>query len=231
MQILKKTLNIIVNILIVVLLAVSVLVAALALASKANGVPSVLGYVPLSVQSGSMIPVFEPGDLIISQAVDENTTLEVDDIITFTQLINGEDQLNTHRIVAIEETGGVEFYVTKGDNNLVEDEIPIARGAVLAKYTGTNLKGVGTFYDFLTSQMGFFLVVLLPLIIFFLYEAFRVVRNLIAYNKEKAYEQAIKDSSSASNSGLSEEEMKAAVEKYLAEKSENEKNETNKTEP
>ena len=51
MQILKKIINAIINILIVLLLAVSVLVAALALASKADGIPSVLGYVPLSVQS------------------------------------------------------------------------------------------------------------------------------------------------------------------------------------
>ncbi|MGN1113040.1 MAG: signal peptidase I, partial [Acutalibacteraceae bacterium] len=83
MQIIKKIINIIIDILIVLLLAVSVLVAALALASKASGVPSVLGYVPLSVQSDSMKPEFEKGDMIISKAVDDPAAIEKGDIITY----------------------------------------------------------------------------------------------------------------------------------------------------
>ncbi len=216
MQILKKILNVIINILIVLLLAVSVLVAALALASKAGGVPSVLGYVPLSVQSDSMIPEFEKGDLIISKAVDDSTALEKGDVITFKANIEGEEALNTHRIVDVTETDGYVFYITKGDNNDIEDDEPIARVSVAAKYEGTKLEGWGNAYDFLTSQFGFFLVILLPLIIFFLYEIIRFIKNLIEYNKEKALEEAMQNSEIAAASGLSEDEMKAAVEQYLA---------------
>lgn len=216
MQILKKVLNTIINILIVLLLAISVLVAALALASKAEGVPSVLGYVPLSVQSDSMIPEFEKGDLIISKAVDDSTALEKGDVITFKTIIEGVDALNTHRIVDISETDGVEFYTTKGDNNDIEDTEPVARTAVAAKWDGIRLAGFGSAYDFLTNQFGFFLVILLPLIIFFLYEIIRFIKNLIEYNREKAVEEAMQNSEIASASGLSEDEMKAAVEQYLA---------------
>lgn len=216
MQILKKVLNTIINILIVLLLAISVLVAALALASKAGGVPSVLGYVPLSVQSDSMIPEFEKGDLIISKAVDDSTALEKGDVITFKATIEGEDTLNTHRITDVTVTDGYEFYTTKGDNNDIEDAEPIARVAVAAKWDGIKLEGWGEAYDFLTSQFGFFLVILLPLIIFFLYEIIRFIKNLIAYNKEKALEEAMQNSEIAAASGLSEDEMKAAVEQYLA---------------
>ncbi|MGN0498513.1 MAG: signal peptidase I [Acutalibacteraceae bacterium] len=216
MQILKKIINAIINILIVLLLAVSVLVAALALASKADGIPSVLGYVPLSVQSDSMIPEFKSGDLIISKAVDDSTALEKGDIITFQTSIEGEDVLNTHRIVDINETDGFVFYTTKGDNNDIEDAEPVSRLWVAAKYEGTKLEGWGNAYDFLTSQFGFFLVILLPLIIFFLYEIIRFIKNLIEYNKEKALEEAMQSSEIAAASGLSEDEMKAAVEQYLA---------------
>ena len=216
MQILKKILNTIINILIVLLLAISVLVAALALASKSGGVPSVLGYVPLSVQSDSMIPEFEKGDLIISKAVDDSTALEKGDIITFQTTIEGKVAFNTHRIVDVNETEGFEFYTTKGDNNLLEDEEPVARVSVAAKWDGIKLKGWGEAYDFLTSQFGFFLVILLPLIIFFLYEIIRFIKNLIEYNKEKALEEAMQNSEIAAASGLSEDEMKAAVEQYLA---------------
>lgn len=216
MQILKKTINIIINILIVLLLAVSVLVAALALASKAEGVPSVLGYVPLSVQSDSMIPEFEKGDLIISKAVDDSTALEKGDVITYKTEIMGEEALNTHRIVDVTETEGFEFYTTKGDNNDIEDSEPVARVSVAAKWDGIRLAGFGSAYDFLTSQFGFFLVILLPLIIFFLYEIIRFIKNLIEYNREKAVEEAMQNSEIAAASGLSEDEMKAAVEQYLA---------------
>ena len=216
MQILKKVLNTIINILIVLLLAISVLVAALALASKAEGVPSVLGYVPLSVQSDSMIPEFEKGDLIISKAVDDSTALEKGDVITFKANIEGVDTLNTHRIVDETTTDGYVFYTTKGDNNDIEDTEPVARTAVAAKWDGIRLAGFGSAYDFLTSQFGFFLVILLPLIIFFLYEIIRFIKNLIEYNKEKALEEAMQNSEIAVASGLSEDEMKAAVEQYLA---------------
>lgn len=216
MRILKKIFNVIIDILIVLLLAISVLVAALALASKAGGVPSVLGYVPLSVQSDSMVPEFEKSDLIISKAVDDSTALEKGDVITFKTIIEGVDALNTHRIVDISETDGVEFYTTKGDNNDIEDTEPVARTAVAAKWDGIRLAGFGSAYDFLTSQSGFFLVILLPLIIFFLYEIIRFIKNLIEYNREKAVEEAMQNSEIASASGLSEDEMKAAVEQYLA---------------
>ena len=216
MHILKKTLNIVIDILIIIMLIISALVAGLAIASKNEGIPNLFGYAPLSVQSDSMVPTFESGDLIVSQVVNSDTVIEVDDIITFTTVINDTTALNTHRVIEIQETNGFTFYVTKGDNNIIPDEQLVSEIDVLAVYnTDICLKGFGTIYDFLTSQMGFFLVILLPLIIFFLYEVFRVVKNLIEYNKEKAYNEAVANASN--NSGLSEEEMKLAVEKYLAE--------------
>lgn len=216
MRIFKAVINTIINILIILLLAISVLIAAIALASDSGGVPSVLGYVPLSVQSDSMFPEFESGDLIISKAVDDSTALEKGDVITFKAQLNGVDALNTHRIVEVNNTDGVEFYTTKGDNNNMNDDEPVARVSVAAKWEGIKLEGWGEAYDFLTSQFGFFLVILLPLIIFFLYEVIRFIKNLISYNKEKALEEAMQKSEIAAASGLSEDEMKAAVEQYLA---------------
>ena len=51
MQILKKTLNIIIDVLIIVMLVFSAVVAGLAIASRSDGVPNLFGYAPLSVQS------------------------------------------------------------------------------------------------------------------------------------------------------------------------------------
>lgn len=219
MQILKKTLNIFIDILIVLMLIISVCVAFMSIASQENGVPNLFGYAPLSVQSDSMVPTFESGDLIISKVTDENTELKVNDVITFVQSVDGEDIINSHRIIDIVNTEGTTLYQTQGDNSPVVDENLVPEVDVLARYTGTCFKGMGGVYDFLSSQLGFFLVILLPLILFFLYEVFRVVKSLIDYNKEKAIAQAVKASVAIQDSGLSEEEMKIAVEKYLEQQS------------
>lgn len=218
MKIFKKVFNILINVLIVFVLIISVLVAALALTSKDSGISHILGYAPISVQSDSMVPTFAKGDLIISKMIDENTELKVGDIITFETVIEGENAKNTHKIVKIEEEQGVTLYRTKGDNNPDLDEDPVLRESIYAVYTGNCLKGWGVGFDFIKSQNGFFFAVLLPMIIFFLYEAVRFVRNLVAYNREKAIEEATAAAAAVraqATGGLSEEEMKAAVESYL----------------
>lgn len=212
MHLLKKIINIVIDVIIILMLVFSALVAGLALASKSDGIPNLFGYATLSVKSDSMVPEFSSGDLIISKITDENTEIQVGDVITFPITINGLETLNSHRVVKIDDLDGVPVYTTKGDNNTIEDADLVVGPDALAVYTGTCLVGWGTAYDFLTSQTGFFIVVLLPLILFFIYEAIRVVRNLIAYNKEKAYNEALKDNAG----GLSEEEMKLAVENYLS---------------
>lgn len=224
MKIAGKILNVIVDILIVLLLLISAAVAIIAVSSKSAPVPNLFGYAPLSVQTDSMSPEFDPGDLIISQVTDENTEYAAGDVITFAEQVNGTDIYNSHRIVDIKETEGVTLYYTKGDNSPAADENPVISANIVAKYSGICIKGMGAVYDFLNSQLGFFLVILLPLILFFLYEVFRVIRNLIDYNKEKALTEAAQAAASVSaeSSGLTEEELKEALQNYL-DKQKNEK--------
>lgn len=218
MNLFKKIINAVINTLIILILIISFLMVGLALSSGGSGISHILGYAPISVQSNSMVPTFEKGDLIISKMIDENTQLNVDDVITFATVIEGEKANNTHRIIKIEEEQGVTLYRTKGDNNPDPDEDPVLRESIYAVYTGNCLKGWGNVLDFLKSQNGFFFAILLPMIIFFLYEAVRFVRNLVAYNREKAIEEATAAAAAIqaqATGGLSEEEMKAAVESYL----------------
>lgn len=215
MQTFKKVLNIIIDILVVILLLFSTLTAYISLSSASTGVPNFFGNTFMSVQTGSMIPTFNPGDLILGKTVDQNTEYKVDDIISFKTDQDGKTIINSHRIIDIEETNGVSLYYTKGDNNYDPDAAPVMRENIVAKYSGTCLSGAGTVYDFLRSQLGFFLVILLPLIIFFLYEAFKFVKNLIEYNKAKAFEEAAKAAASMNANGLTEEQMQEALKNYM----------------
>lgn len=221
-QKLSKILHITVDVLVILVLIVSVLIATLSLTSKSSGVPNIFGIAPLSVQSDSMSGTFETGDLIFCKVTnDPSFEYQKDDIVTFPIEINGVEVLNTHRIAEVIKDDNSTYYQTQGDNNDTNptaDEILQTSSTIVAQYTGVKIGGLGTVLSFLRTQLGFFLCVLLPMIIFFLYEAVRVVLNVIAYNKEKALEEA---KSAVAGAELTEEQKKKAIEEYLASLNEN----------
>lgn len=214
---LKRILNVIIDVIVMLIMIVSVFIVVLSLTSKSSGVPNILGIAPLSVQSNSMADTFTTGDLLLSQVTnDPGETYEVGDIVTFPIEINGESVLNTHRIVEVIEDDNITYYRTQGDNKNTNPE-PDAdlqtASTIVAKYTGTKIPGLGNVLSFIRTQLGFFLCVLLPMIIFFVYEAVRVVMNIIAYNNEKAINNA---QAAVQNSELTEEQKQKAIEEYLA---------------
>ena len=162
------------------------------------------------------------GDLIFSDVTnDPSYEYQKGDIVTFPITVNGESVLNTHRIVEVVKDDNITYYRTQGDNkktNPEPDEELQTSSSIVAKYTGTKIGGVGNFLSFIRTQLGFFLCILLPMIIFFVYEAIRVVLNLLAYNKEKTLEEAKLAVDSAE---LTEEQKKRAIEEYLASVGEN----------
>ncbi|WP_293971149.1 signal peptidase I [uncultured Ruminococcus sp.] len=215
-KILKRIVNIIVDILVVLILMVSIIVVMLSLTSKSSGVPNIFGIAPLSVQTESMEDTINPGDLIFCTLTEIDDEFQKDDIVAFPIEINGEQVLNTHRIVDVVKDQNITYYKTQGDNketNPEPDKDLQTSSTIVAKYTGTKIPGLGTVLSFIRTQLGFFLCILLPMILFFIYEAVRVVMNLLAYNKEKAFEEA---QSAVNNSELTEEQKKQAIEEYLA---------------
>lgn len=221
-KVVKRIVNIIIDIIVILILAVSVLIVTLSLTSKSSGVPNIFGVAPLSVLSSSMEDTINIGDMILCEVTDDPSyEYEKGDIVTFPITVNGESVLNTHRIVEVIKDDNITYYRTQGDNkktNPEPDKDLQTSSTIVAKYTGTRIGGVGNFLSFIRTQLGFFLCVLLPMIIFFVYEAVRVVLNLLAYNKEKTLEQAKLAVDSAE---LTEEQKKRAIEEYLASVGEN----------
>lgn len=88
--------------------------------SKTNQekVPSVFGYKPFMVLSGSMEGKILKGDLIITKVIDP-TTLKVGDIIAFR---DSQNTVTTHRIIDEITTNGQRMFITKGDNNKSQDQ-------------------------------------------------------------------------------------------------------------
>ncbi len=215
MKVVKGIFNTLINILIVLVLVVSVLVATLALTSKSSGISTIFGNTIQVVMSDSMDGGsdeyeggnFKKGDVIIGKATkfDIDNDYEVGDIVTYKGYLQGyEDfgeQLICHRIVDVQERDGYEVYQTQGDNRQIcqiPDQMSVEEyitadkiGAVFYSddYQGKILNGVGKVYEFINSQLGFFLCILLPMIIFFLYVLIKVVINAVQYKSAKAEEE------------------------------------------
>jgi len=185
----KKILTIVVSVILWVVIIIAALFAFTTLATKdVNKVASLAGYTPLSVQSDSMSPTFKAGDLIIIKKCD-TAALEVGDIITFHTIIQNQYVLNTHRIAEINDQSGVRAYTTKGDNNSIADTHIIADGDIVGKYVG-KLGGFGKLIDFLSSSIGFLIVIVLPMLLFFGYQVYHLIVVSIQLKKAVAIETA-----------------------------------------
>lgn len=131
-------------------------------------VPGFLGYKPFIVLSGSMEPEFYSGDIVIVKET-EAGTLKVSDIIAFR---SGQSVI-THRITEIKDLeAGEKQFITKGDNNNVEDAIKVTSGMLEGRYL-LRIAKVGNFAMFLQTPVGMILFVALPLILFVLYDVLR----------------------------------------------------------
>lgn len=88
------------------------------------GVPAAVGGMPLTVLSGSMRPIYEPGDLIVVKPAEPHE-IGIGDVITY-QLRSGEPELVTHRVIErSSSTSGETIFITKGDANPSADEDPV----------------------------------------------------------------------------------------------------------
>ena len=102
----KKALKIILNVLAWLIVIFALLITILVFSSTSgNGIANLFGLIPLTVDSQSMSPTFEQGDLIVCKQIDDVTTLQEGDVITFWTIIDGQKVKNTHRIVRINDTG------------------------------------------------------------------------------------------------------------------------------
>lgn len=187
MKALKRGATILVSIILWAVILLAALFAFTTLATRDNNhVANLAGFTPLSVMSDSMSPTFNAGDLIIIRKCTP-ATLEEGDIITFHAIINNEFALNTHRIAEIQNQNGARSYVTKGDNNVIADTHIIADGDIVGKYVG-RLPYFGKVVQFLSSSTGFLLVIVLPLLLFFVYQVYHLITVSIDLKKALAVE-------------------------------------------
>ncbi len=154
----KINLSKIFNILIPILFIIIVLNI---LTSKSDKLFEMIGYRTYTVLSGSMEPEFYPGDMVVTKHKNK-TDINVNDIITFR---DNDGVVITHRI--IEETPN--GYITKGDNNNVEDKDVIKDENIIGEVK-FSIPKLGYLNDFLSKPIVIAVeMILLAVFIFFSY--------------------------------------------------------------
>lgn len=168
----KKASNVITIIVCILLIPLLLINASIIIQAKTNKnvIPSVFGYKPFIVLSGSMETEIHKGDLIIVKNINPEK-LKVNDVIAFK---DQQETVTTHRIIEIVEKDGANYFVTKGDNNSSQDQN-------LVEY-----KDVEGIYVFKISKVGNLLNILSnPTVIVILVFIITLIFGLLFYISNK----------------------------------------------
>lgn len=148
------------------LVVVAVLLVALGFLARPgkDGISRLAGHPILTVLSGSMTPVFHPGDMLIDDPVnrDQSTRLAAGDIITF-HVPGSATELITHKIIAVKATSAGVRYETKGVANNAPDANLVTPDQVVGTYHG-HLRFGGYFLQAVQKKIVFFFLIFLPLL-------------------------------------------------------------------
>ena len=134
----------------------------------------IFGYRFYVVMTDSMSPELEPGDVILSKSVNPEN-IRVGDNVTFLGTEGSQKGLLiTHKVITapyFEEDGG--YIVTQGVKENSPVDAPVAfenvRAVMLKK-----LPVLTVIYSLIRRPLGFFIVIILPLVLIMLYQLYRI---------------------------------------------------------
>ena len=131
------------------------------------------------VLSGSMLPVIQVKDVVVTKKIPEEE-LEVGDIITFVSPDQRFAGISiTHRIIekVYDDKQGIYTYRTQGDNNNIADSVPVPNSNILGKVI-LKIPKLGYIHDILASKGGLILFVLIPCLGILSYDIMKILRNV-----------------------------------------------------
>ena len=220
-KVLKKIGSVLVDVLIIIVFIISTLVViASVTANRTGGQPSVMGYIFSSVQTDSMQGTINQGDFVVGKLVDDGTEINVGDIVSYHDYYNGRQIVITHQIVEVmEDDPSNPGYITKGTAVQYEDEIIKYRDDIISVYK-FRIPFLGKFIDFLRTPFGFIICLVIPLLAFIAWQAYKLILLIFKSKQAELDEQA--ESLKTTKAELSEAEKNAIIAEYLAKQKESE---------
>lgn len=168
-KIFKVIWNILSKIITILILFVSIIIV---VQKVTNNKESFFGYRIFRVQTGSMIPKYNIGDVILVKEKDIDKIKVGDDVTYKGESGSVKGLLVTHRVIDIEEVDGKKAFHTKGIANNLED--PIVYGNQINGVVQTKLYILSLICLLLNNKYVFYFCGVLPLTI---YVGFRIFKG------------------------------------------------------
>ncbi len=129
-----------------------------------------------TIVSPSMEDKIKVYDVVINKRVEKPEDIKVGDIITFISTSSISSGLTiTHRVINRFQSNGTYFYETKGDNNNRKDSAPASFDNVIGKAV-MKIPKLGRVQFFLSSGLGWTLVVVLPSLFVIIKDVIKLVK-------------------------------------------------------
>ncbi len=171
-------------ILAVLVLTVNITLIVKGYTDKEN-MPSFMGYIPVIVCVDDMKPILKDGDLAVCKKTDVGK-IEKDDIISYyNSSIYGESVI-TKRVSDVRIENGEIYFHTISENGDALSEVLVYSGDVVGVYK-FKIVGAGRLLLFMQTTTGLIVFVIVPLVLFTLYEV--SVRMRVAKEREEQTEQ------------------------------------------
>ena len=160
----NKKVKLIGNILYILLFIIVVLMLVVVILQRtSNNSISIGGYRMFAVATGSMIPVYNVGDVLIAKETEASSLKVGDDIVYEGEKGSFKDKVVTHQVIFIEKDGENYRIITKGIANTGEDP-EITQNEVMGKVKCK--LGVLTFLQkMISNNYVFYFVIFVPIVL------------------------------------------------------------------
>lgn len=132
------------------------------------------------VEDNSLEPTFNKGNLLIVSRNSDLESVKPGDMIFFYNNYNNEVSVSLSNVLKRTKVNDEEYTYTIDGNYDVSSEYYIGsvNDTIIYKFFGTLL-------DVFTSKIGYLLIFVLPILCFFLYEIYAVIKEVKEYKEEK----------------------------------------------
>ncbi len=141
-----------------------------------NNRVSIGSYRMFTVVTGSMEPVYNVGDVVISKEVEPSTINKGDDVVYLGEKNDFKDKIVTHRVIKIENKDGEYYFTTKGVANDYSD--PVISSSQLYGKVVYKPVVLSFLSSILNTRLGFYLLIFVPV-------AFLIFLEILDYIKRK----------------------------------------------
>lgn len=162
-------------------------------------------FVTVSENNNKFLPDYKPGDLLIIKS--QSSGINVGDVVYYYVTVNEEYIVKSGIVETKMEDDYSALYTLKDGGN-----VSIAGNRVIGKYVSIE-SGKGAILDFLEGRVGFLLCVLLPVLLIFIYQIYR----LFVTAKYDEVDDEVDIEEKSANSKMLDEPTKISIEKVSIE--------------